>query len=244
MLRAIRATRPFGRVPLAVATLAVIATFARVSKASDHQDTPEVELKQLNDINDVYAFPGATPDRIAVVLTTASPVTPAQSPTIGFDTRQLYQIKVDNTGDAVEDLVLQFQFTGSGPNQTVTMYGPVPPSQTGRVNTRVSAEATLSGPTNTALGSANGVQLQAGLFDDPFFLDLEQFFRIVPDRGPVQGPLSTIRKQSATSFRDPGVDYLRGFNALGIVVELPESMLLPANPGADPKIGIWATTAK
>lgn len=244
MLRIIRAMRPAGRVSLAVGTLAVIATFARVSLASDHQDTPEVELKQLNDINDVYAFPGATPDRIAIVLTTASPVTPAQSPTIGFDTRQLYQIKVDNTGDAVEDLVLQFQFTGSGPDQTVTMYGPVPPSQTGGVNTRVSAVPTLSGPTNTALGSPSGVQLQAGLFDDPFFIDLEQFFRIVPDRGPVQGPLSTIREQSATSFRDPGVDFLRGFNALGIVVELPESMLLPANPGADPKIGIWATTAK
>jgi hypothetical protein len=31
------------------------------------------------------------------------------------------------------------------------------------------------------------VQLQAGLFDDPFFIDLEQFFKIIPDRAPVQG---------------------------------------------------------
>jgi hypothetical protein len=244
MLRAIKAARPVVRASIAGVTLAAVAMFARVSLASDHQDTPEVELKQLNDINDVYAFPGASPDRIAIVLTTASPVTPAQTPTIGFDTRQLYQIKVDNTGDAVEDLVLQFQFTGSGPNQTVTMYGPVAPGEIGGVNKRVSAAAALSGPTNTALGTPTGVQLQAGVFDDPFFIDLEQFFRIVPDRAPVQGPLSKIKKQSATSFRDPGIDYLRGFNALGIVVELPERMLLPANAGADPKIGIWATTAK
>jgi hypothetical protein len=225
------------------ATLAAVAV-ASVSLASDHQDTPEVELKQLNDINDVYAFPGSTPDRLALVLTTASPITPAQSASIGFDPRQLYQIKVDNTGDAVEDLVLQFQFEGTGRNQMVRLYGPVAPAQVGAVNSRVDATPTLTGPTNATLGTSAGIQLHAGLFDDPFFIDLEQFFRIIPDRAPVQGPLSTIRSRSATAFRNPGIDFLSGFNALGIVVELPENLLLPPNAGADPKIGIWATTSK
>lgn len=242
MLRVTTLTRASTRIAIAACVAAGVALVARVSSASDHQDTPEVELKQLNDINDVYAFPGASPDRIVLALTTASPVTPAQSPTIGFDPNQLYQIRIDNTGDAVEDLVLQFQFIGSGPQQQVAMYGPVAPSATGAVTTRVSGSPTLMGPVNTILGNAGGIQLQAGLFDDPFFIDLEQFFRIVPDRAPVQGPLSKIRTQQATSFRNPGVDFLRGINTLGIVVELPEHMLLPATPGADPKIGIWATT--
>ena len=35
---------------------------------------------------------------------------------------------------------------------------------------------------------ANGIQLFAGPRDDPFFIDLEQFFRIMPDRQPVSGP--------------------------------------------------------
>ena len=242
--------RAFTRAPLAMrfalggCALVAAVTVARVSTASDHQDTPEVELKQLNDINDVYAFPGSNPDRIVLAVTTASPITPAQSPTIGFDDNQLYQIKIDNTGDAVEDLVIYFRFDGTGRNQQVRMYGPVAPTQTGGVNTLPNVPLTITGPTNAPLGSPTGVQLQAGLFDDPFFIDLEQFFKIIPDRAPVQGPLSKIKTQQATSFRDPGIDFLRGFNALGIVVELPESMLLPPSSGSDPKLGIWATTSR
>jgi hypothetical protein len=61
----------------------------------------------------------------------------------------------------------------------------------------------------------------------------------------VRGPLSKIGpKPEASSFRNPGIDFLRGINALALVVELPEDMLLPANAGADPHIGIWATTSR
>ena len=120
-----------------------------------------------------------------------------------------------------------------------------PPEQAGRLNTIVSAGRTMTGPTNTVLGSGSGVQLFAGLRDDPFYIDLEQFFKIIPDRAPVEGPLSKIGpKPEASAFRNPGIDFLRGINALGIVVELPESMLLPPNAGADPKLGIWATTSR
>jgi hypothetical protein len=191
----------------------------------------------------VYAFPGSNPNRIALVVTTASPVTPAQSPTIGFDPATLYQIKVDRTGDAVEDLVFQLQFSGQGPNQVVRLYGPATPASVGRDNTLLAGPPTLVGPTNQVLGKPRGIQLQAGLFDDPFFIDLEQFFRIIPDRRPARGPLSVF-PTPATSFRNPGIDYLRGINALGIVIELPEELLLGANAGADPVLGIWATTSK
>ena len=105
-----------------------------VIRASDHQDTPEVELAQLPDINDVYAFPGSAPDRMAFAVTTASPITPAQSRTIGFDPNVLYQVKFDRTGDAVEDLVFQLLFTGTGPNQTVSLYGPITPTSIGGIN--------------------------------------------------------------------------------------------------------------
>lgn len=227
---------------LAIATAGAVGV-AGVLRASDHQDTPEVELAQLPDINDVYAFPGASADRIAFAVTTASPITPAQSPTIGFDPALLYQIKVDNNGDNVEDLVFQLRFRGKGRNQQVELFGPVAPAQVGSFTTLVKQEPTVRGATNTALGSPGGLQLYAGLFDDPFYIDLKQFFRIVPDRRPSTGPLSKF-PDPATSFRNPGKDFLRGFNALGIVIELPEDMLLPANAGADPAIGIWATTSR
>ena len=229
-----------------ISALLVTAGWFGVSLASDHQDTPEVELHPRLDINDVYAFPGATPDRIVLAVTTSSPITPAQAPTSFFDSDQLYQIKVDNTGDAVEDLVLQFRFVGDGAGQIVELLGPVAPALTGTQTRFVDVAPTLSGPVNTVLGSASGIQLFAGTRDDPFFIDLEQFFRILPDRAPVQGPLSKIGpQQEATSFRNPGIDYLRGLNTLGIVVELPTQMLLGANANAaDPALGLWATTSK
>ena len=230
---------------LLLTAAASMALAIRSSLASDHQDTPEVELYPRLDINDVYAFPGASADRIALVLTTSSPITPAASSGVGFDPGILYQIKVDNTGDGVEDVVLQFTFDGQGSAQQVTMRGPLTPSQTGTLNTVASSGPVLTGATNTVLGSAAGIQLFAGLRDDPFFIDLEQFFKIIPDRAPVQGPLSKIGPQpEASAFRDPGIDFLRNINTLAIAVELPESVLLPPGAGADPKLGIWATTSR
>ena len=230
---------------LVLAGAGSLSVALRSSLASDHQDTPEVELHPRLDINDVYAFPGSSADRIALVLTTSSPLTPAASSGAVFDPDILYQIKVDNTGDGIEDLVLQFTFDGDGTGQTVTMRGPVAPTQTGGLNSFLSSGPTLTGPISNVLGSPAGVQLFAGIRDDPFYIDLEQFFRIIPDRAPVTGPLSKIGpKPEASAFRNPGIDFLRGINTLGIVVEMPESMLLPPGAGSDPKLGIWATTSR
>jgi hypothetical protein len=229
---------------LAAAAALAAALSAATLFASDHQDTPEVELSPRMDINDIYAFPGASADRIVLVMTTSSPITPAQSSTASFDPNLLYQLKIDNTGDGVEDRVLQFTFTGSGASQQVQVRGPVAPASTGMTNTIVSAAPSLTGAVNTNLGAANGLQVFAGLRDDPFFLDLEQFFRIVPDRKPVSGPLSQLPETpSATAWRPAGqaVDYLRGLNTLAIVVELPSSML---TAGGNPKIGVWGTISR
>jgi len=88
------------------------------------------------------------------------------------------------------------------------------------------------------------MQVFAGIRDDPFFLDLEQFFRIVPDRKPVSGPLSQLPDQAtASSFRPAGqaMDYLRGINTLAIVLEMPAAML---TDGGTRKIGVWGTISR
>lgn len=221
-----------------------IAISAATLFASDHQDTPEVELSPRMDINDVYAFPGASADRIVLVMTTSSPITPAQSASASFDPNLLYQLKIDNTGDGVEDRVLQFTFTGSGAGQQIQVRGPVAPASLGMVNRIVDASPSLTGAVNANLGAASGMQVFAGLRDDPFFLDLEQFFRIVPDRKPVTGPLSQLPETpSASAWRPVGqaVDYLRGINTLAIVVELPVSTL---TAGGSSKIGVWGTISR
>ena len=239
------------RVPLlalAVVTLAAGSVLAvRALSASDHQDTPLVEFSPRFDVNDVYAFPApGDPTRTVLALSTSSPLTPAQAPSATFGTRdqQLYQIKIDNTGDAREDLVFQITFTGKSGKQKVTLRGPIAPNGVGTTNTLVGGRQ-IKGYTNTVITDGN-IKLFAGPRDDPFFIDLETFFRILPDRRPEAGPLSTIT-QGPLTFRgaggqNPAVDYLRGFNDLAIVIEVPTSAIV--NPATNGRFGVWATTSQ
>ncbi|MBI4540184.1 MAG: DUF4331 family protein [Gemmatimonadetes bacterium] len=225
----------------AAAGLGALAVVTR-SIASDHQDTPEVELSPRMDINDVYAFPGSNDDRIVLAMTTSSPLTPAQSSGASFDPNLLYQFKIDNNGDARADRVIQVTFRGEGSSQTVEVRGPAAPGEVGTRNTLVKGSPSVRGRIGETLGSSTGMQVFAGLRDDPFFIDLEQFFRIVPDRKPVTGELSKLpATASASSFRNPGVDFLKSINTLAIVIELPESQL---TAGGSTKLGISGTISR
>jgi hypothetical protein len=232
---------------MAVAGLIGTVAFAGVVVASDHMDTPTVEYHPQYDVNDVYAFPGSSPDRIALVLGTSSPITPARTPTAAFGDKDevLYQLKVDNDGDTKEDLVFQFTFTGAAGSQQVTVRGPMKPNEVGTSNTllKTNDNKELTGAVNHVFGSSSGMQVFAGTRDDPFFIDLEAFFRVLPDRKPESGPLSLIT-QGPLTFRPAGsaVDFLTGFNDLAIVVELPLAELTAK--GHNPKFGVWGTTSQ
>jgi len=228
--------------PIVVAA-GIVASVAGIGAllASDHQDTPEVELNPTMDINDVYAFPGSTADRVALIMTTSSPIAGVGA---SFDPNLLYQLKIDNNGDAIEDLVIQVTFnSGTGAAQQVRVVGPVAPATPGTHSTLVNSTSVIEGAVGTVLGSTTGVQVFAGLRADPFFIDLEQFFKILPDRRPSTGPLSGPPTATAASFRSPGVDLLRPFNALAIVVEVPKSQLVNGT-ATDAKFGVWATTSR
>ena len=239
-----KTTFPNRRRYLSIAVAAgVVASVAGIGTvlASDHQDTPEVELNPRMDINDVYAFPGSSPDRVALVMTTSSPI-PGQD--ASFDPNLLYQIKIDNGGDPTEDLVFQITFnSGTGAAQQVRVVGPVPPTSVGTSNSLVNVQPAVEGAVGATLGSASAIQVFAGLRADPFFIDLEQFFKILPDRRPSTGALSGPSTPTANAFRNPGVDLLRPFNALAIVIELPKAQLQPST-AADAKFGVWATISR
>jgi hypothetical protein len=235
------------RALVAGALVAAAAGAGRLAVGSDHQDTPLVELNPTQDMTDVYAFPSSTPGRIVLVLNSWAFLTPAQT-TAGatFDNSLLYQFKIDNTGDAKEDKVIQVTFDGTGANQTVSVRGPVAPPVQGAMGNKVATVApAVTGPVNTVLGSPTGIQVFAGPRDDPFFIDLEAFFCVLPDRKPVTGPLAsacalTPNPSAPFFFRPAGqaVDYVKGFNVLSIVIELPSSMVENGAPG---KLGIWGT---
>ncbi len=233
----------------AIAVLAALgiasAAGVRAVQASDHQDNPLVELNPAMDMSDFYAFPGASADRIALVLNSRPLLTPAQTPGASFDPNILYQFKVDNTGDAKEDRVIQVTFKGTGPSQTVEVRGPMaPPVVGGMMNTVADVTPVVTGQINQVLGTASGIQVYAGTREDPFFLDLETFLRIIPDRKPSTGALSQIPDApSASSFRAAGsaVDALYGSNLLSIVIELPTSQL---TQGGTAKLGLWGTISR
>src|SRR5271156_3599689 len=148
------------RFVIAGLTIALVAggVATRHALASDHQDSPDVELNPAMDMTDFYAFPGSAAGRIALVLNSWAFLTPASTPNVSFDPNLLYQIKVDNTGDAKEDLVMQVKFTGTGASQIVSLWGPVVPPVVGAMqNTLTTGNPVLTGPVNTVLGSASGI---------------------------------------------------------------------------------------
>ena len=238
-----------GRARKGLAVLAALgligAVGIRAARASDHQDNPLVELNPAMDMSDFYAFPGSAADRIVLAMDTRPLLTPAQTPGASFDPNILYQFKIDNSGDAREDKVIQVTFRGTGASQTVEVRGPMaPPVVGGMMNTVSTSTPTVTGSINQVIGTASGIQVYAGAREDPFFLDLEQFLRILPDRKPNTGPLSLIPDSpTAGSFRTTAnaVDALKGSNVLSIVIELPTSQL---TAGGAAKLGLWGTTSR
>jgi hypothetical protein len=235
----------------AAALVAVTAAGAAgLAIGSDHQDTPFVELNPQTDLTDVYAFPGSSGDRIVLAMDTRAFLTPAQTQDpvqASFDPNLLYQFKIDNNGDAKEDRIIQITFTGEGSEQRVELRGPMaPPIQGAMDNVVADVTPAVSGALNSNLGDPNGIQVFAGPRDDPFFIDLEAAFCILPDRRPVTGTLSSscaLNPNPSTPFffRNPGVNYVSGFNVNSIVIELPSSMIEASAPG---KLGIWGTISQ
>ncbi|HET9343264.1 MAG TPA: DUF4331 family protein [Candidatus Eremiobacteraceae bacterium] len=215
---------------------------AHASRGSDHLDSPTTAARPGADITDVYAFPAPDNDSNVVLVMDVHPVIPAgQGPSTFFDPGVMYQLKIDNTGDHVEDQVIQFKAEGMGADQKIDVYGPAKPSQTGTTSMWVTKSGSIAYDKPATLD--DGMKIFAGPRKDPFFFDLAQFFKIIPDRAG-HAPGAKAPAPTATGFNNPGVDFLSSnkFNVLSLVVELPRTMLAP-DGGSPGKINLWATTS-
>ncbi|HEY0884890.1 MAG TPA: DUF4331 domain-containing protein [Ramlibacter sp.] len=88
---------------------------ATAPKAANHREAPITALDHKADITDVYAFRsydgGAVP-RVTLIMGVDPLLEPANGPNwFPFDPGILYELKIDNNNDAVEDVVFQFRFT-------------------------------------------------------------------------------------------------------------------------------------
>ena len=118
----------------AIAGAALAASFAgRVAPeqaaASSHREAPLISEDPGADNTDLYAFRTAdAPGTVTVVANYVPLEEPAGGPNFAqFDDDVLYEIHVDNDGDAVEDLTYQFRFkTGlRNPNTFLYNTGPI-----------------------------------------------------------------------------------------------------------------------
>lgn len=97
---------------LVFSTSAVMVT---PTLASSHGEAPLISMDRFADNTDTYAFRSVEAGRDGFVTLLANYI-PLQEPSAGpqwfrFDDTVLYEIKIDNTGDGLEDIRYQFQFT-------------------------------------------------------------------------------------------------------------------------------------
>jgi uncharacterized protein DUF4331 len=112
--------RRFGATATAVA--AVMAISAGQSYASSHREAPGVTKMPKVDSTDLYMFRSYEPGRSGFVTFIAN-YQPFQIPGGGpnyytMDPDAVYEIHIDNDGDAKEDITYQFKFTNTLVNNT------------------------------------------------------------------------------------------------------------------------------
>jgi hypothetical protein len=189
----------------AVAGAAAVAFAILPIGASDHLDAPLVKKDGRTDINDVYVFESPQHPNNVVLALTVNPGAGVISGT-SFDAKARYSFDIDTNGDAIADKTIAVNFgpvEGNG-RQRLTLTGPGIRAQ-GAVGETV---AVTTQPEPSAVGV-----VRAGVFDDPFFFDLQAF-------------------RDGLKFCPGGIgtDFFLGLNTSAIVVEVPKSVVTGASP--------------
>ncbi len=209
--------------------------------SSDHIDAPNV-TGTTSDLADFYAFEGDNPDNTVFVVTLQGILTPGGiTDNANFDEDVLVEIKIDNTGDFVEDLVIQAIKRDS----IMYFFGPVAPSSTGlerEIATVQRDSVLISTSENVYVETINGKRFFAGPRRDPFYFDFNRFNDVASGAAAPDG----FFPQTAAN------DFFEGLNTLAIVVEVPNSMLGNAPVhiletegninGLPPSYNVWVTT--
>ena len=258
-----------GAVTAAVAAAAFVGAFGPSgATASSHREAPLISDDPAADNTDTYAF--VSPDKSNTVTIIAN-YYPFQDPAGGpnyyrFDPTVRYELKVDNDGDAEEDVTYRFRFSTAVGNGNTFLYN------TGQVTSPTDADLNVKqtysvtrieeGGSSTVLGSnlpvppANigprsnptyddfqGVadlgsnrKVFAGPRDDPFFVDLGSIFDL--------GGLRPFNAAHIIPLKNEGgEDGVRNYNVFSIALQVPKTDLLQA-PMADGTIGIYASAKR
>ncbi|MBI2528233.1 MAG: DUF4331 domain-containing protein [Candidatus Rokubacteria bacterium] len=101
---------------LVILVLVAAVASSPLADAANHREAPITALDHKADISDVFAFRSyggsSSAPRVTLIMSVDPLLEPANGPNwFPFDPDILYEIKIDNNNDAVEDIVFQFRFT-------------------------------------------------------------------------------------------------------------------------------------
>ena len=184
-------------------------------RSADHSDPPSRTSPMADetpdraaDIADIYSWADDT--NLNMVVTFAGPADTASPAT--YDPDVLYRVFLSTDGDALntENVInVRFGKDGAG-NNGIQIQG-------------VPGAGTITGPVNQDLTSG-GARARAGLFDDPFFFDLQGFMETVDT-----GNLSISNER----------DFFANANVTAFVIQVPLANINPT--GA---LTVWAETRR
>ncbi len=260
-----------------IAIVAVVILYnTRAVHSSDHQDSLTVVNRPASDLTDIFVYPSPSNPADVVLQMDVDPLIPPSAVgSVSLDPSVLYQFRIANgtytagSGFSAtsDDQVIQFQATSAGPSQTVNVYGPQAPPSGGTSTSQT--VGTLSGnvPFNPATPATagiltNGMHVFVGPRADPFFFDLMQFLKIIPDRdyhnhlpgatvpaataASFQGFASatqtsgTVTSTSCATTQASDIFAVGHYNVISIVVEMPKTMLINSSGST---IGVYGTTS-
>lgn len=256
-----------------ISSVAVLPMFA-----SSHAEAPLISMDRFADNTDTYAFRSVEPGREGFVTLIANYI-PLQEPGGGpqwfrFDDTVLYEIKIDNTGDGVEDISYQFQFTTQTVNND-TVLGQSTVNENGVISSLIDADYNM--PQTYTVRRVDrfrnrvGTTIASGLRTPPANIGPRVTPNYEQNLGqPAVYPLQNGGKVFAGN-RDEyfyidlgvfdalnlrsvgssgGIDTTKSYNVSTIAIELPIqdltiSRAVPSGPTAtDAVIGVWATASR
>ena len=255
-------------------SLVALSTVANVgvpiSDASSHREAPLISQDPVADATDLYAFvsPDA-PDTVTFVAAYYPMQDPAGFPNYyRFGDDVTYRINIDNNGDAVEDILYQWNFSTeiANPNSFLYQSGPIESLDSPNLNVRQTytlsegrggvlteiASGLMTPPVNIGPKSTPDYEAlaDAAIFEVGDGMTVFAGQRDDPfwvDLGGV-GDLLTIRQLPGNA--GGGVDDLAGLNVQALVLQVPIDQLtrdgaVPESAEADNAvIGVWTTALR
>ena len=219
-------------------SIILIAVFVFGIQAANHREAPIGGVDHKADISDFYAFVSG-PARVTFILCLdPSPETRPEP----FDPGILYEIKIDNNFDAVEDIAFQFRFSAEerlpgvfksfGEAKAAPVISrPNPPAQNHQVKMIKDGGAHALPP---------GVRVFVGTVDNEFWMDLGlTTFDAANVRVRASGIPGVLTDAEDKARRNFASDTAAGYAVNAIAIEVPVAAL-----GSQGAIGAWASTSR